>query len=76
MDTTHKPRLCLDIFESNANGFIGELTSKIATIQGMKANAQDGGDFHHTLDRYQAMLESAKIAAKAHRDISLRDNHG
>tara|TARA_R110000851_G_scaffold324195_2_gene491366 strand:+ start:256 stop:540 length:285 start_codon:yes stop_codon:yes gene_type:complete len=68
------PRLCRDIFDSNAEGFIGELTAKIARFKAMRSNTSEGGDYRHTLDRYIGMLVSARIAATAHRDITLRDH--
>ena len=68
-----EPRLCRDIFDSNAEGFLAELTGKIATMKSIRANAKEGGDYWHTLDRYIGMLESAKIAAKAHMKISQRE---
>ena len=68
------PRLCHDIFDSNAEGFLGELTAKIARIKSVRANTSEGGDYRHTLDRYIGMLESARIAATAHRDITIRDH--
>jgi hypothetical protein len=66
------PRLCRDIFDSNADAFISEIALKIAKMKDVRSSTQVGGDYRHTLDRYIGMLESAKIAATAHRDISIR----
>lgn len=70
-----RPRLCRDIFDSNADGFIADLSAKIAKIKIVRSSTEIGGDYNHTLTRYLGMLEAAKIAAKAHRDITLLD-HG
>jgi hypothetical protein len=67
------PHLCRDIFDSNADKFIAEISIKIAKIKDARSSTTEGGDYRHTLDRYIGMMESAKIAAKAHRDISIRD---
>jgi hypothetical protein len=65
------PRLCRDIFDSNADAFIAEIALKIAKMKDVRSSTQVGGDYNHTLDRYILLLESAKIAATAHRDISI-----
>jgi hypothetical protein len=68
---TRRARLCRDIFDSNADAFIAEIALKIAKMKDVRSSTQVGGDYNHTLVRYILLLESAKIAATAHRDISI-----
>jgi predicted RNA-binding Zn ribbon-like protein len=65
------PRLCRNLFESNADAFIAEIALKIANIKDVRSSTRVGGDYRHTIDRYILLLESAKIAATAQRDISI-----
>jgi hypothetical protein len=68
------PRLCRDIFDSNVDAFIAEIALKIAKMKDVRSSTQVAGNYRHTLDRYILLLESAKIAATAHREISIRDD--
>jgi hypothetical protein len=66
-----QPRLCRDIFDSNTEAFISDIALKIAKMKYLRVDTREGGDYWHTLSRYISMMESAKIAATAHRDISI-----
>jgi hypothetical protein len=70
-DVPPAPRLCRDIFDSNADAFIAEIALKIAKMKDVRSSTQVGGDYRYTLDRYILLLESAKIAATAHREITI-----
>lgn len=65
-------RLCMDIYESNANAFIGEMRTKLSKIQSARANAKEGGDFAHTLSRNAGVINAAIMAAETYHQNALR----
>ena len=65
-------RLCMDIYESNANAFIGEMRTKLSKLQDVKASAKEGGDYAHTVGRNAGIINAAIMAAEAYHQNALR----
>jgi len=63
-DTETRPRLCRDLYESNANALLGDLRRKLSAIQDVRASATYGGDYEHTLAAYIRTLHAAIDAAE------------
>lgn len=63
-DTEARPRLCRSIYESNVNGLLGGLRSKLGKVQSVRSSAKPGGDYEHTVIAYVRTLEAAIDAAE------------
>ncbi len=63
-----RPRLIEDIFLANCNTLIADLQHKAASIQRLRPDAKEGGDFEHTITAYLNVLVAAKNAAEFERD--------
>jgi hypothetical protein len=68
------PRLCMDLYESNANMLMSELKNKLGKLTAVRASANVGGDYAFTvtaqIDLVKAALDAVRIK---HKDISSRN---
>ena len=64
IDTDSRPRLCRDIYESNANGLLADLRWKLGEAQKTRSMSKPGADYEHTVAAYVRTLTAAIDAAE------------
>ena len=75
MTTNNRPRLCRDVFESNANTLVADLRKRLGRAQSVRSTATSGGDFEHTITAFVRTLHAAIDAAEKQARLEMeRDN--
>jgi hypothetical protein len=62
------PQVIQDLYESNADAFIAEISNKLAKLKGVRSSAKAGGDFALTISAQIQTVEAALVAAENHRE--------